>query len=116
MVFTVGNPGSTNRLRTVAQLEYLRDVQYRNLSFMMNSLYNKLEELKSVNPTRADEYENSDSVFQMAGKASLQPTKPFSIHTFLQEKWTLRKKQRSFVNNDPELKETYGGVWKSIGK
>jgi hypothetical protein len=114
LVFTVGNPGSTNRLRTVAQLEYLRDVQYRNLSFMMNSLYNKLEELKSVNPTRADEYEKLRLGFSNGWKSITSTYKALLDPYLLARKMDFEKKAKEFVNNDPELKETYGGVWKSI--
>ena len=37
-IFVIGNPGSTNRLNTVSQLEYARDVSYKNLSFLYKPL------------------------------------------------------------------------------
>lgn len=114
LVFTVGNPGSTNRLRTVAQLEYLRDIQYRNSSFLMNTLYFKLDELKKTNPSKAEEYENLRLAFSNGWKSITQTYKALCDPYLIARKKDFEKKALEFVNSDPSLKATYGDVWKSI--
>ncbi|GMU90190.1 MAG: hypothetical protein AMXMBFR49_23960 [Chlorobiota bacterium] len=114
LVFTVGNPGSTNRLRTVAQLEYLRDVQYRNMSFLMNSLYNKLAELKVTNPSRADEYEDLRLAFSNGWKSITTTYKALNDPYLMARKKDFERKAVEFVNSNPDLKNTYGDVWRSI--
>ena len=44
-VFVVGNPGSTNRLYTMAQLEFLRDYRFGPQIPMRKELYAVYEEL-----------------------------------------------------------------------
>jgi hypothetical protein len=114
LVFTVGNPGTTNRLRTVAQLEYMRDVQFRNSTFQLDNLYNKLEELKSVNPSKAQEYEamrlnlgNSQKNNSGYYNALLDPY-------VMARKKAFEKKNQDVVMKDPQLKKEYGHVWKTI--
>ncbi len=114
LVFTVGNPGSTNRLRTVAQLEYLRDIQYRNSSFLMNTLYFKLDELKKTNPSKAEEYENLRLAFSNGWKSITHTYKALCDPYLIARKKDFEKKALEFVNSDPALKATYGDVWKSI--
>ena len=114
LVFTVGNPGSTNRLRTVAQLEYLRDVQYRNISYLLNSFYNKLEELKTINPEKAEEYEKQRLSFSNGWKSITNTYKALCDPYLIARKKDFEKKAVEFVNRDPKLKSTYGDVWNSI--
>ncbi|GAB1348113.1 S46 family peptidase [Ignavibacteriales bacterium] len=114
LVFTVGNPGSTNRLRTVAQLEYLRDVQFRNLSFLMNNLYFKLDELKKINPAKAEDYENLRLGFSNGWKNITHTYKALLDPYLLAKKKDFEKKALEFVNSSPELKAAYGDVWNSI--
>ena len=57
VIFSVGNPGRTNRLYTVSQLEFNRDITYRNRAFYYDELYDLLEELKSEFPAKADQFE-----------------------------------------------------------
>ncbi len=114
LVFTVGNPGTTNRLRTVAQLEYMRDVQFRNNAFLQDNLYNKLEQLKSVNPSKADEYERMRLAFSNGQKNTSQTNKALNDPYLMARKKDFEKKAQDYVNNNPELKKDYGHVWKTI--
>ncbi|MGE5400217.1 MAG: S46 family peptidase [Ignavibacteriales bacterium] len=114
LVFTVGNPGSTNRLRTVAQLEYLRDIQFRNTAFLANSFYDRLDQLKAVNPARAEEYEKIRLGFSNSQKNISNTFKALNDPYLLARKRDFEKKAREFVASDPELEKQYGHVWKTI--
>lgn len=114
LVFTVGNPGSTNRLRTVAQLEYLRDVTYRNSSFQLDNLYNRLEQLKSVNPKMADDYERARLSFSNGWKNIVNTYKALNDPYLIARKIDFEKKLQKVVFSSPELNKEYGHVWKTI--
>ncbi|HEX2869322.1 MAG TPA: S46 family peptidase [Ignavibacteriales bacterium] len=114
LVFTVGNPGSTNRLRTVAQLEYLRDIQYRNMAFLADNLYSRLDQLKSVNPQQAAEYEKLRLAFSNGQKNISNTYKALNDPYLLARKKDFEKRAREFVASDPELEKQYGHVWKTI--
>ncbi len=114
LVFTVGNPGTTNRLRTVAQLEYMRDVQYRNSTFQYDNLYRRLEELKSVNPSKAQDYETARLSFSNSQKNNSGYYNALLDPTMMARKVAFEKKNQAFVMKDPELKKEYGHVWKTI--
>jgi hypothetical protein len=114
LVFTVGNPGTTNRLRTVAQLEYMRDVQYRNNAFQMDNLYKALEKLKSVNPSRTDEYERAKLSFSNGWKSITYTLKALQDPYLMARKKAFEKKIQEVVMKDPQLKKEFGHVWKTI--
>jgi len=114
LVFTVGNPGTTNRLRTVAQLEYLRDVQYRNSAFLADNYYARLEQLKSVNPSQAEEYERLRLAFSNGQKNISNTYKALNDPYLLARKKVFEKKVKDYVESNPELKKEYGDIWKTI--
>src|SRR5205085_10054622 len=64
LVFVSGHPGHTDRLNTVAELEYLRDVGY---PFLLQRL-NRLEVMLSIYSARGAEYERKakDLLFGVA--------------------------------------------------
>ncbi len=115
-IFTVGNPGTTQRLKTVAQLEYYRDVTYKNQAYILNTYYDLLEKLKSVEPKRADEFEkirvnigNSQKVISSIYNGLIDPY-------LMARKKDFQKKLQEAVWNNPELKSQYGMVWENIEK
>ena len=114
LVFTVGNPGSTNRLRTVAQLEYLRDVTYRNNAFLADNYYSRLEQLKSVNPSQAATYEALRLAFSNGQKNTSNTFKALNDPYLLARKKDFEKKAQRYVASDPQLTKEYGHVWKTI--
>ncbi|MEE9432532.1 MAG: S46 family peptidase [Melioribacteraceae bacterium] len=114
VIFTIGNPGTTNRLKTVSQLEYNRDLTYRNRAFMLDGYYNLLGELKSNNPERADEFEkirnrigNGQKVFHYMQKGLLDPY-------LIARKRDFENKMITKVKADANLNEQYGHIWDAI--
>ncbi|MGE5679270.1 MAG: S46 family peptidase [Bacillota bacterium] len=114
LVFTVGNPGTTNRLRTVAQLEYLRDIQYRNSTFLADNLYNRLNQLKAENPSQAEEYEKIRLGFSNGQKNGSNTYKALNDPYLIARKKDFEKRAQEFVSSDPQLQKEYGHVWKTI--
>lgn len=114
VIFTVGNPGSTSRLSTVSQLEYSRDVQYRNIAFLLNSMYNDLEALKYKYPERADEFERMRTRIGN-GQKSINGTYEGLIDPYLiARRKAFENGLKAAVNAKPELQEKYGYVWDAI--
>lgn len=114
LVFTVGTPGTTNRLRTVAQLEYMRDVQFRNNAFQMDNLYKKLDQLKIVNPQNAASYEAQKLQFSNGWKSVTYTLKSLSDPYLMARKKAFEKKIQDIVMKDAALNKEFGHVWKTI--
>ena len=53
-MFVIGNPGRTNRINTIAQIEYARDVQYPMLVGMYKEMYKIYEGM--VSETNAEDF------------------------------------------------------------
>ena len=113
-VFVVGNPGSTNRLYTMAQLECLRDYRYGLQTPMRKELYAIYEEL--VEQTNADDMKLVVTLFNVGNglkvyDATYQSLKdPF----FLARKKDFERKFKDAVQSNPELNNTYGNIWNEI--
>ncbi len=113
-VFVIGNPGSTDRINTMAQIEYARDVRYPMIVGMFQSMYNIYE--KMVTETNAEDFNliarlysfgNALKVYSGTYKALLDPF-------LIARKKDFEKNFKTAVNSNPELKEKYGGIWKQL--
>ncbi len=114
VIFSVGNPGSTSRLKTVAQLEFNRDITYRNRAFLYDELYNTYEDLKYEYPERSAEFEksrtrigNSQKVFHYTLAGLMDPY-------LIARKRDFENKIREQVEEDEDLKGKYGHIWDAI--
>ncbi len=113
LVFVSGNPGNTERLDTVAELEYLRDTGF---PFLLQRLY-RLEVMLSVYSQRGEEFERQakDYYFGVAnsrkardgGLAGLQDP------AILAEKMQQEKTLRAAVAANPKLADL-AGAWQTI--
>jgi hypothetical protein len=115
-VFVVGNPGSTNRIYTVAQLEYLRDYRYGLQTPMRKDLYKVYVDL--VEKTNAKDMKlvatsfsvgNGLKVYEETYKSLLNPL-------FIARKKDFEKNFKLAVQSDPELNKTYGHIWDEIAQ
>jgi hypothetical protein len=64
-VFVIGNPGSTNRLQTVAQLEYRRDVQEKAVIDFTDSRATALQAYYDAYPDIGEELDLRNDIFSL---------------------------------------------------
>ncbi len=115
-IFTVGNPGFTQRLKTVAFLEYARDITYRNNSFLSDNLFNDLETLKSLNPANKDYYEGIRRRIGNGQKVFHQTYKGLNDPYLFARKVAFEKTIKEKVWADKDLKEKYSGIWDNLAQ
>ena len=113
-VFVVGNPGSTDRINTMAQIEFERDVRYPMMVKMLKDLYKIYEEL--VLETNAEDYKliarlysigNGLKVYEGTYKGLLDPY-------LIARKKDFEKQFRNTVRNNSELNTKYGKIWDEL--
>ncbi len=113
IVFVAGHPGHTDRLNTVADLEYQRDVRY---PFALQRL-NRLEVMLSIYSGRGLEYERKakDLLFGVANsrKAYYYGLAGLQDAAVMANKKAQEKKLRDAVAKNPELKEL-AGAWTKV--
>lgn len=113
-VFVIGNPGRTNRIYTMAQIEYARDIQYPMLVDMFKEMYSIYD--KMVEKTNAEDFNliarlysigNALKVYEGTYKALLDPF-------LVARKKDFEKNFKAAVLKDPVLKEKYGNIWNEL--
>jgi len=115
-VFVVGNPGSTDRINTMAQIEFERDVRYPMMVKMLKDLYKIYAEL--VNETNAEDYKliarlysigNALKVYEGTYKGLLDPF-------LIARKKDFENKFKEAVMSNPALNNIYGNIWNELEK
>jgi hypothetical protein len=114
LTFVTGNPGSTGRLLTVAQLEYSRDVSYPFLYARLATLIQALEAYGAKSP------ENK----RTAGEDLLYAQNSYKAYTGflvgLRDPQLMGRKRdeeqtlRAAVNADPKKSEQFGKIWDDV--
>ncbi|QOJ28323.1 MAG: S46 family peptidase [Ignavibacteriales bacterium] len=112
-IFVVGNPGTTNRLKTVAQLEYFRDIAYPLQLEVLGSLAAVYGEMIAEYPER--ELELSDQYFGIMNsqKAFNGILGGLRDPYLMQKKYDFEKNFKNEVMKKPAL-SSYYGLWDSI--
>lgn len=113
-VFVVGNPGNTDRLNTVAQLEYARDYQYPRTLELLGSLTSIYKQMLADDPSRKLELQDMIFSFENSIKAMSGILEGLRDPILMQRKKDFEKTFRASVNADPELREKYGDLWDKI--
>jgi len=114
LTFTSGNPGSTERLATVAELEYDRDVKLPSLLIYLSELRGVLEdfmdrgpEQKRIANARLFYTENSFKARKGQFEALVDPA-------LIKSKRNDEAVQKAKVEADPQMKAEYGPAWDNI--
>lgn len=109
VVFVIGNPGTTSRLKTVAEIEFMRDVLYPAYMRYIDMQLAQIEKQRktSDNPELENRYfemMNSQKVFKGTIKALNDPY-------LMARKKAFETEFRNKIDKDPMLKAKYANVW-----
>ncbi len=112
LIFVVGNPGSTSRLQTVAELEYRRDVSDRALVELLRSRIPILHEFSEEHPEEAREMELRTTIlsFENSLKAYTGIVEGLHDPVILAKRRDYQRQLQEAIEADPELDPEYGDL------
>ncbi len=113
-IFVVGNPASTTRLNTVAQLEYARDIQYPRFLKVLEDLADIYTAKIATNPPDKDELQNTLYSYTNSLKAYKGILGGLQNAVLMAKKKDFEKKFRDGVLSDSRLNNEYGDLWTKI--
>jgi len=113
-VFVVGNPGSTNRLKTVAQLEYFRDIQYPRTLDLLNGLMDVYSQIMKKHPERVAKLQNRYFSFSNSQKAYTGMLAGLRDPILMQKKIDFENNFKKAILSDAELSKLFGSLWDKI--
>jgi hypothetical protein len=114
VTFVIGNPGSTGRLNTVAQLEYLRDVQYPTQLAGYKRQLDVYKPLAAKSEEARRTYENTIFSLENSQKAVSGFLSGLTNDKNMAQKRAFEKDLRARIAKDPKLATKYAGAWTAI--
>jgi hypothetical protein len=115
-VFVIGNPGRTNRLKTVAQLEYLRDVLYPASVEANDKLGTIYSSYIAAHPEAKLKYLNTIFGLENSRKAFTGYLNGLQDPVLMAKKKDFEKKFQNVVLDKPSLNKKYGDPWSDIAQ
>jgi hypothetical protein len=115
-VFVVGNPGTTNRLLTLSQLEYFRDFQFPQRVEMLRDLETVYYKMIEKYPDKKEQYMNRALSFSNSRKAIGGFLAGLRNPILMQKKRDFEKSFKLNVQSNSKLEQKYGYLWDNITK
>lgn len=116
LIFAVGHPGSTQRLLTVAQLEFLRDVVLPDQLLNMAELRGRLTEFGKRGPENKRQAAEGLHYLENGFKAKQGQLQTLLNRRFMSAKISAEQALRARVASDANLQRQYGGAWDAMAR
>ncbi len=113
LIFVAGHPGRTDRLNTVAHLEFLRDTVFPNLLNIIRRREVNLQVYSSRGLENARRARDELFGYQNSRKARLGGLAGLQTPAIMDAKRKAEKALREAVDNDPKLKDVRG-AWLEV--
>ena len=113
-IFVIGNPGQTSKLKTVSQLDYMRDFTYDYSSIVYKEVTDIYQEL--INENIGDFNDHFTRFFSASNGAKryIGLLRGLRNQYYMARKHDFENSFKSKVKADPELNTKYGTMWDNI--
>ena len=116
LTFTLGNPGRTNRLLTLSQLETFRDVRFISTIRRGYELRGLLTQFRKLGTEQARIAYNDLFFLENGLKVTTGELSALQSPALMQKKRADEESLRKFVAANPALKAEVGGAWDAIAR
>lgn len=113
-LFVIGNPGSTERLKTMAQLIFARDYSVPSRLASLNFMVSFLTEFLKNNPSKVPTYQNALYGALNSQKVFIGQDKALKDVVMMERKKDFEENIKAKVNASPTLKAKYENLWSEI--
>ncbi|NIR46285.1 MAG: S46 family peptidase [Gemmatimonadetes bacterium] len=116
VVFVIGNPGSTNRLRALSQLEYQRAVEVPvRIQFYVSRLA-ALDAFRQAEPRTAEAMNVRNLMFSLSNSLKARTGQLAALRDplIMKKKWDAERQLRQAIREDAELNRHYGGLFRRL--
>lgn len=116
LIFVIGNPGRTNRLYTISQLNFLRDYAYPYQLDLFKGLVDIYSNYLQKHPDKKLQYQSMLFGFSNSLKAITGYHGGLKDPYLMSKKIDFEKNFRNTINSNPELKKKYGNIWDELAE
>ena len=118
VVFVIGNPGPTTRMNSVAQLEFIRDVQLPATLRVQQGRWDALNASYSADPKAPNAPIIQNQMFSLSNRLKAGYGRLAALHDSLVmgKRRDAERQLRDSINAKPALRTRYGTLFDQLGK